>query len=173
MNRELRHWEYSFLMHTRNFGDKVRKGTNPFTGDKFEVPIDDGLTLPEKDAVTNVFAVYGFQGPEPNFEGYALYLPDDQSVRIRGGDLRGKDPITEFVVEIIVRELNDDILKAILEIAQAGNLALMSSVGGDIRLVDRPDDKKALERWPEAKPIQTTTELQTWIVDVIGGREIF
>lgn len=172
MGMKLSRWEYSFHLHTRNLGDTVRKTTNPFTGETIEVPIDDGLSQAERDALAKVLSTHGFKGPEPEGEGYALYLPNDQSVRIRGGELDGTRRITGFAVEIVVVELNEDILKIVLDMARSGNLALTSFTGDKVRLVSRPDDDKALKRWPDAKPVESTAELRAWLVDVTEGRRV-
>jgi hypothetical protein len=172
MDMELHKLEYTFYFHTRNLGDTVRKGTNPFTGEPVEFPIDEGLSQSERDALTKVLAAHGFNGPEPDGEGYALYLPNDQSVRIRSGEFDRTERIPGFAVEIIVLELTDDILKIMLDVAQSGNLALTSVTGEDVRLVSRPDDDKALKRWPDARPLESTAELRTWLVDVIEGRQV-
>jgi len=84
---KLGHWEYSFVLHTCRLGDRVRKATNPFTGDPVEFPIDDGLSVAERNGMRAVFASYGVHEPEADSEGYALYLPASASVRFRGGDL--------------------------------------------------------------------------------------
>jgi hypothetical protein len=169
---ELRNWEYSFYFHTRNLGTEVRKGTNPFTNEPVNFPIDDGLTKTERLAIAKVMTDHGFNGPERHGEGYALYLPEDQYIRIRGGDLRGAETTTGFAVEIVVLELTDDVLEIMLQIARAGNLAFTSVTGEDVRLVDRPSDAMTLERWPDAKLIETTGELKTWLVDTIEGRQV-
>lgn len=122
--------------------------------------------------MARILASHGFDGPEPDGEGYALYLADDQSVRIRGGELNGEYPITGFAVEIISLEVTDDILRIMLELARNGNLAFTSVVGDKALLVDRLDDEKSQQRWPDAKIVQTTADLRRWLIDEIGGRQV-
>ena len=101
--------EFTFCMHTCRPGDRVRKGKNPFTGAIVEFPIDDGLSISEREALCALFDKYAVEGPEPDFEGYALYLPENGSVRLQGfPDLQvapGK-PAIGLSVEIVVTKLS-------------------------------------------------------------------
>lgn len=64
------------MLHTCNLGDTARTGTNPFTGEPVEFPMDDGLTHEEMDAPQDVFEENGIDGPEPDGEGYAVFGPE-------------------------------------------------------------------------------------------------
>jgi hypothetical protein len=172
---KLRHWEYSFILATCNLVDRVRMAANPFTGGPIEFPIDDGLTVAERDGIRRVFARYGVQGPEADGEGYALYLPENGSVRFRGGpDLEDSGPRshTGFAVEIVVKDLIDNLLTFVLDVARQGNLAFMSSTGRHVRLVQESNDPKIKKRWPKAAMMPTTDALRTWLQNQIGGREV-
>jgi hypothetical protein len=118
--------EFSFYTHTCNFGNAVRTGTNPFTGEIMEFPVDDGMTEDEIDAVQDIFDDNGIEGPEPEYEGYAVYNDDGSSIRFRCHDLGAGDPITGIPIEIVVSNLTDEVLAIIIDVARAGNLALTS-----------------------------------------------
>jgi len=46
---------YSFVLLTCNLGSTTHSGTNPFTGEAVEFPIDDGLTEDEIEALQETF----------------------------------------------------------------------------------------------------------------------
>jgi hypothetical protein len=172
MALELTHWEYSFLLHTCNLGDAARTGRNPFTGEPVEFPIDDGLTDDEIDAIQDVFDENGIDGPEPDGQGYAVYGADGDCLRFRCNDLDAGEPISGIAAEAVVKELSDQILTVILDVARAGHLALTSSVGDCVRIPDRTPDAKLLKRWPDAQSLSSISELRQWFEDSIGGRQV-
>lgn len=137
MKSDSHKWFYSFYFHTRNLGKKVHRATDPFTGEARDIPIDDGLTASERKVLGSVLAKHGFKGPEPEGEGYALYLAEGQRVRVRDGDLMGTEPITGFAVEVTVLELTDEVLGVLLDLAKSGNLAFTSETGDNVRIVSR------------------------------------
>ena len=172
---ELTHWEYCFYQHTCHLGDRVRKATNPFTGEPVEFPIDDGLTAGECDDVRRVFEKFEVQGPEPHGEGYALYLPENESVRFRGGpDIDDPDgvPLVGFSVEIVVKNLSDDVLALVLDVARQGNLAFVSSTGESSALVNASNDPRIQKRWPNAGVIGTNNALRSWLESNIDRRRL-
>lgn len=173
MTLDLTHWAYGFLLHTCNLGDAVRTaGTNPFTGEAVVVPIDDGLSDDEIDALRDVFDENAIDGPEPEGEGYAVYGADGDSLRFRCFTFDGDHSICDIAAEVVVKQLSDDILTIILDVARAGNLALTSSVGDCVRIPGRRPDPKLLKRWPDAQPLSSISELRQWLQDSIGGRQV-
>jgi hypothetical protein len=169
---ELTHWEHSFLLHTCNLGESVRTGTNPFTGEAVEFPVDDGLTDDEIDALQDAFDENGIDGPEPDGEGYAVYGDEGDCLRFRCPDLDDGVPITGVAAEITVRELSNAVLAVVLDVARAGNLALTSTVGDCVRIVDRPPDRKMLERWPDAQTLSSVADLRQWLQESVGGQRV-
>ena len=131
---ELTHFEYTFGLYTSNLGEAVRTVQNPFTGKPVSIPIDRGLTEQEINAVKAVFDRNGLQGPEPEFEGYAIYGTGGDSLRFRGGDFDCGIAVIGFSVEIVVRHLMEAMLEIVLDAARAGNFALMSCVGDCVRV---------------------------------------
>lgn len=170
----IRRREFTFCMHTCRLGNRMRKGTNPFTGAAVEFPIDDGLSMGERSALRAVFDTYGVEGPEPEFEGYALYLPGNGSVRLRGfPDLAdAAAPAIGLSVEIVVEALSNDVLAFVLEVAREGNLALMSSTGKSVRLVTESKDPRVRMRWLDAALIATVADLRVWLEADVGSREV-
>lgn len=166
------HKEYSFYTHTLNFGDKVRKGTNPFTGEATEFPIDDGMTDEEIEAIQDIFDEYEIDGPEPEFEGYAMYSDEGSSLRFRCNDLDDCDLITGIPIELVTPTLMDEMLSIILQVARAGNLAFTSVTGEDVRIVDCVPTAVQLRRWPDARTVNSISELRDWLINVIGSREV-
>jgi hypothetical protein len=169
---KLTHWEYVFGLHTCNLGHLARRGTNPFTGESVEFPIDNGLTSSELAAVKKVFDRHNVNGPEPDYEGFALYGSSGNSLRFRGVEFDGNHAINGMEVEIIENTFSDTTLAIVFDVAKAGNLALMSSVGDCVRIVDRPPDGALLARWPDAETISTVPEFRHWVQNVIGGRQV-
>ena len=164
---------YGFFLHTCHLSDRVRKGINPSTGEPVEFPIDDGLTDVERNAVRRVFAKFGVEGPEPEFEGYALYIPGNGSVRFRGGEFEDDEmPIKGLDVEISVKKLSDDILRLVFEVARQGNLAFMSSIGDQVGLPSKSSGARSKKRWPEATIIESTDSLRSWLENQIGSRKV-
>ena len=169
-------WEYTFCLHTCRLGDRIREATNPFTGERIRIHIDDGLTSAELAAVRKHFDAYGVQGPEPEGEGYALYLPSNGSVRFRGGpdlDDTVSCALTGYAVEIVVSELSDDVLGFVHDVARHGNMAFMSSIGDEVCLVNEPISPKLKQRWPNAHMILTIRELRAWLENRIEGRMVY
>ncbi|MCA9077672.1 MAG: hypothetical protein KDA93_21780 [Planctomycetaceae bacterium] len=153
----------------------MQKRVNPFTGESLEIPIDDGLTETELESLITVFVNNRVEGPEPDCEGYARYDDDGGDIRFRGGELDGSNPIIGFMVEIVVRTLEDDHLNLILDVCRAGNFALESPVAGDgvdFLLVDRGPSERERKRWPECRVITKTDELRLWLDEQIGFREV-
>jgi len=169
---ELTHWSWSFYLQTCNFGDSVRTVPHPFANKTIIVPIDNGLTKEELKAVQAVFAENGIEGPEPDGEGYALYGDDGAKLRFLSRDLDGELPITGMVVEITVKELTDEFLRIVLDVARCGNLALTSSVGDQVRLVERIPTDSQLARWPDAKPVSSVADLRASLEHDIGGTQV-
>jgi len=166
------HLEFSFYTHTCNFGDAVRTGTNPFTGETTEFPVDDGMTEDEIDAVQDIFDDNGIEGPEPEHEGYAVFSDDGSSIRFRCHDLDAGDPITGIPIELVVPHLTDEVLTIIMDVARAGNLALTSVTGEDVRLIEKQPDSTQLKRWPDAATIGSVADLRDWLNNVIGSGEV-
>ena len=171
MARKLTHWEYSFLLHTCNLGESQVTRTNPFTGEPVIVHIDDGLSVEERRAIQAVFAEHGIEGPEPDFEGYAM-CSDDDSLRFRCDDLDGDAPISNFEVEVVVKQLSDELLAIVLDVARAGNLALMSSVGDCVRIAHDAPAATLIKRWPDAEPLSSIADLREWLQQKIEGRRV-
>ncbi len=164
--------EYSFYTHTLNFGDKVRTSTNPFTGETTRFPIDNGMTKEEIEAVQSIFDENGIDGPEPDFEGYAVYSDDGSSLRFRCNDLHDGHSITGIPIELVSVALTDEVLSIILDVARAGNLAFTSVTGEDVRTVDNVPTPLQLKRWPHAATIKSVADLRCWLTDIIGFREV-
>lgn len=167
--------EYSFTLYTRRLGERVRKTTNPFTGEPAESPIDLGMTAEERDAVRRVFHVYGIEGQEPDGEGYARYIAGNGSIRFRG-NLEMADsspwPTTSLGVEIVVMRLSDDVLVPVLDVARKGNLAFMSSWNEGVSLVEESDDPRIKRCWPGAGLIQSVEELRGWLESKVDSRAV-
>jgi hypothetical protein len=169
------HSEFSFVLHACRLGDRIRKATNPFTGELIVAPIDEGLTPAERKAILRVFRKYNVEGPEPEFEGYAFYLLGNGSVRFRGfADIEDTElhPVTSLAVEIVVKQLADDVLTFVLDVARQGNLAFMSSTADHVGLVNESDDPRIQKRWPDARTIATIEDLRSWLEVDIGGRRV-
>ncbi len=172
MALELTHWEYSFLMHTCNLGDQSGKATNPFTGETIEFPMDYGLTREEIDAIQDIFDENGVDGPDPDGEGYVMRRIQSESLRFLCYDLDAAEPIAEIAVEVIVKDLPDQVLTLILDVARAGNLALTSSVGDSVRIPGKKLSAEVKKRWPDAQSLSSISELRQWLQDSIGGRQV-
>jgi hypothetical protein len=166
--------EYSFNLYTCNLSDRTRPAVHPITRARLEIPVDDGLTPTERQALRVLFDEYGIAGQEPHGEGYAWYLPENGSVRLRGGpDLEATGQrLGGFAVEITVKRLTDEVLAFVLRAAREGNLALMSFIGDRVRLVNESSDPRIKKRWPDAKVIATVEALRSWLENEIGGRRV-
>lgn len=157
-------WEYSFQTESRNFGQKKQR-------EKL-VDIAEELTEEEIEAIREVFENHGIEGPEPEFEGYAVYGPKKERLRFRIYDLDDHEPIAGFSVEIAVRELTDETLQVIWDVAKAGNLALTNSVGRSVRILETKPTAKLLKRWPSVRSILSLSELKDWLINEIEGRQV-
>lgn len=166
--------EYEFNLHTCNLSDRTRPAIHPITRARLDIPVDEGLTPTERQALRATFDEYGITGQEPHGEGYAWYLPENGSVRLRAGpDLEATDKrLPGFAVEITVNRLTDGVLAFVLKVARQGNLALMSFTGDRVRLVKPLNDPRIKKRWPDAGVITTVDELRSWFEKEIGGRTI-
>jgi hypothetical protein len=167
--------EFSFLLHTCNLGEKTRTGVNPFTKETIHFPIDDGLSDSESDAVLEILESHGFEEPEEEGEGYVLSWSDRECLQLRSGAF---EPIAEGISSVEVELLSvgtipDQVLAIILEIAIAGNLALMSPTGEDVRVPAKAKLPQVLKRWPDAAVIETVDELRAWLTDTIEGRPVY
>ena len=165
----LTHLEFSFHLTTCNLSDRTRTFPNPFTGKPETVPVDDGLTADECSALRAVTHTAGFiKSPIPG-EGYELQLSQDEAIR-----LRGEIEVAQrgFEVEIVVRSLPDHLLDLVLPIAHAGNLALTSSTGEHVRLLEVPTTELIDKRWPNAPLVRSRPELRHWLDHVICARPV-
>ena len=164
--------EYSFYLQTLNFGDQFRTVINPFTGKTLEVPIDRGMTAAEIKSIQILFHENHVEGPEPEFEGYALRTDDGTSLRFRCHVLDADYSLTCIAVELVTPDPTDEVLNIILDVARAGCLALTSATGDGVRTIDDAPTSAQLARWPEAITIKTVADLRDWLSSTIGFREV-
>ena len=164
--------EYSFCAHTLNFGSIFRSVVNPFTGASVNMPIDRGMTDEEAKAVREVFKNNGIEGPEPELEGYATYGDNGSSLRFRCQKFDTINSIIGLSMELVTPELTDQYLSIILKVARSGNLALTSSTGEDVCVIDTQPNAVQLKRWPDAITIRSVVELRDWLENTIGYREV-
>lgn len=166
--------EYSFLLHTCNLGEqRPSRFVNPFTKEPVIEHLDTGLLEVERTALKRVFDKYGFEGPEPEAEGYVLRFASRGKLRWRSGTY---DPCplgaTSFPFELTSCSLTEEALTIILELAQAANCLLMSPFGEDVRIPASLESKAVRSRWPDAALIQSVDDLRDWLINEIGGREV-
>jgi hypothetical protein len=165
------HREYHFLLHTCNLGSRTKTVVNPFTGEEFQKPIDDGLSKQEIDALRESFAAHKVHGP---VNGGHLVGPvyGNEWVSLHTEfELGGASRVVSISVLLEIDELEDEVLEAILTIARNGNLALMSQLGKSVRIIDRQPTAKELARWPDAEKLSSLAELRQWIeVEIQGVR---
>ncbi len=171
MSLQLTHWEFSFQFHTSNLTEATRTQINPFTGEPIAIPIDNGLTEDETRRMLQVFEENGINGPEADGEGYAVYGSKGDSIRFRCSNLDDSIPVKAIACEVVVRELSDEVLAIIVDVARAGNMVLTSCTGDCARVVGRSLDAKVLTRWPDAEPLSSVDELRAWLQGTIGGRK--
>ena len=164
--------EFSFHLHTLNLGTTDRSGTNPFTGEAVDFHEDEGLTDDQIDGVQDVLDEYGFDGPEEDGEGYALYGDDGSSIRFRYMDLESGDAVCNVPVEITVPRITKDVLTILREVATAGGFALTSFTGEHARLIGASPTAAHRNRWPDVQSLRSMTEFRDWLVDTIGYREV-
>ena len=178
----LTHWEYVFNLHTRNLGDEIREDENPFTGEPTQFHVDLGLTPDEIAAIKVAFDRHEvafdrreFEGLAPFSEGYVAYGAGGDSLRFRCADLDEihSFPITGMSVDIVVRQLLDEYLEIVLDVASSGNLLLMDGYSDPVLTIDEEPSAKILARWPYSRSIRTIDELRSWIENEVGGRRVY
>lgn len=165
----MEHREFTFHLASCRLGDRRREVTEPFTGEKVSIPIDDGLTADENSALHKILAREGFVESDVPGEGYLLSLSATESLRLRSDFAPGGCGIA---AEIVVRKLTDQVVELLLEFICTGRLALMSSTGGDVRLPNVSLDPKVRRRWPDAPVIHFAADIRTWLEKVIVGRPV-
>jgi hypothetical protein len=153
-------------------GSETETLVSPFTGIPFDVPVDQGLTDRERQTVRDIFAEYGITGPEhTGNEGYGAYR--NHQAEFRCFELDGPNQIVAIQVDLVVTHLSDDLLKMILKLAIAANLALTSFHGKFARIVNRYPNRKMVARWPDAKKLSSVAELRTWLDEVIEPSRVY
>jgi len=167
MAQDLTHWEFSFTLHPGHL-DKVPQ----VIGDRTWM-IDAGLNEQQATQLRNWFAENEFSGPEPDMEGYVLYRADDESLRFRMWSLDDYKKVNGIPVEVVVKELGDNDLKLLLDVAQTANLMFTDFLNENVRFIARDPNQPELERWVDADRIDTIADLRVWLEDTIGGRKVY
>jgi hypothetical protein len=164
-------WEYSFCLHTCRLGDKVKRITNPFTGEILEVPIDIGLSVTEIDAVkvllSNHDAEYGSDD-----EFHHIRFVDGTLICLGLGDLNRKQPIVNVGVNLICPELSDEAVEYVHAVAKAAGTALITSANENAALTAPAEDPKVRRRWPDAAMVANTNDLAKWLKNIVVGRKV-
>jgi len=138
-----------------------------------EPSTEDGyMSDDDIQAIQDLFDELGVEGPEPEFEGYAFYAENGDSIRFRHPDLESGDVPSGIPIEVVVAELTEAHLKIIADVARVGNLALTSVTGEDVRLFGVKPTSKQLEMWPDAATIEGTADLRHWLNTIIEPREV-
>jgi hypothetical protein len=168
--RKLELW--GFGLHTRRLGDKVRRGTNPFTGEPFDAPIDDGLDDAERSRVRAILAEQGATGPDPDGY-YYIQFEDGTRLGLGFGELDGAHPVVGAAVEITGRHVSEGLLTLVLRIAREANMVLYGDDPNAVVLTHEPVDSRIQQRWPAATMIHTPAELRAWFEASVGSRPVF
>lgn len=164
------HREYIFVLNTCNVGESTESFVSPFTGTTHALPNDIALESDELSTLRTFFAESGIT-LDPDGEGYTVHWDKGDHLSFRG-DIHRSIPVRHIGVEVVVRQLSDEVLNLILRTARAGNMALTSSVGDCVRIVDREPDITLLARWPDATSLFSVIELRSWLESTIGGRGV-
>lgn len=150
--------------HTCNLGDAVRKGTNPFTGEPVEFPIDDGLSDSERMAVKQLLSEFHAIGPDPDGY-YQIVFSNDTSINVGAGALDGATPCIGIAMEI-EGPASQDVVRFARRLALEGNMAVSSAIDPDIvALVARSDDPRICERWPDAPILTNDDDFIKWVAE--------
>lgn len=150
--------------HTCNLGNAVRKGTNPFTGELVEFPIDDGLSDSERMAVQRLLSKFHAIGPDPDGY-YRIIFSDETSINVGAGALDGTSPCIGIALEI-EGPANSDVVRFARRLALEGNMAVGSAIDPDIvALVARSEDPRIRERWPEAPILTNDDDFIKWVTE--------
>lgn len=167
-------WNYSFILHTCNLGNTTKLIVNPFTRQQFEVPVDEGLTHYEIEAVKNIFSNNDVRLLEVIAdEAWATYA--NEHATFKCFDLDSSNRIDSIHAELVVAKLSDELLRMILALASDANLALISDhrkTHRFARIVGRPPDERLLERWPDMEELSSVSELRYWLTEQIKGDRV-
>jgi hypothetical protein len=163
--------EFTFHLHTCRLGGKVQRIPNPFTGEIFEMPIDDGLSAAEIKAVKKLLAEHkAAYGDDDEF--HVIRFSDDTTVRLGIGNLRTKRPIKSIGVELICPKLSDEAVAFVHAVATAAGAAFVTVDSENAALTAPSDDPKVRRRWPEASILAAPKDLARWLEKVVGGRKV-
>ena len=157
----------SIALHTCNLGGSVRTGTNPFTGEPVEFPIDDGLNHSELSAVRAILGEYSAAGPDPD-GCYKIVFTKNSYVNVCAGDLDASIPCVSIKLEI-EGPATHDILRFAHRLALDGNMSVGSIVDPDVvALVAEPRDPKVRRRWPTSPVLASNDEFIKWVQENLG-----
>ena len=158
--------DFSLHLHTCNVETSVRKVTNPFTGTPVEVPIDEGLTAAERDAVRAFLAEVG--AGEPDADTYCkIDLPDGSIVSVAIGTLDQEHACVAFAVECSTLTANT--VSFVFELARRGNMSIGSTVAPEIVALPSVAANDCMtRRWPMAQSAETPAQLRAWLRNYIN-----
>lgn len=149
-------------LHTCNLGNETRTGTNPFSGESVEFPIDKGLTESERDAIKLLLQQHNASEPSP--EGfYCIEFEGDSYMNVGAAALETEHPCISFKLELC-GPVTSKMLDFSRQLALAGNMTVGSIFDpGKVALVTDSDDPLIAKRWPNSPTLRTADEFNTWV----------
>jgi hypothetical protein len=165
--------EYTLGLYTLNLGDRVRKATNPFTGEPMEFYIDDGMTKAEVASVKRILEEMGATRADDS--GYRYFsLPNGTRVGVGGFARDLASGIQSIPVEFVVRgEFSTPEASLVLSIVPAGNLFIGSSADPHlVATASQVSDQRFHQRHKHSSIATDANALASWVKQKIGSRDV-
>lgn len=146
------------LYHTCNLGNKKTKVQNPFTGEMFETIRDDGLSVEELAAVTQLLAESKAKGPD-SYGIYSISFGDGAIAHVELDDGERSGACEGCVVTF--RKSTPQLARFVFDLSRAGNMIMTPAIADSVDLVTSEEQLKRIKhRWPNAKVLSSVEELQ-------------
>jgi hypothetical protein len=149
----------------------VRRIPNPFTGEIFEVPIDEGLSPAEVKAVKKLLADRKAEYGNDD-EYHRIRFDDGTTICLGFGNLKRKSPIIAVGVELVCPKLTEEAVAFVHSVAKAGGMAFVTGDNERAAVTTPNDAPKVRHRWPDASTLATPKDLARWLEKVVIGRKV-
>jgi hypothetical protein len=163
----------SFDIHlsTCNLGKTKTTSTNRFTGQTVETFVDDGLTVGECAAVTDLLSSVKAKGSNEHGP-FVVKFRDKGLAEVFIDGLDGSAPCDGCMVSI--RSVSPKLIDFVYELARQGNMLMIPVMEESISIVvSSEQQKKVRDRWPDAVVVGSSQELQILVQDGFGAWQAY
>lgn len=167
INRAVGNMSFDVFFHTCNLSDQTKQAVNPFTGETIQNPVGESVTSEERRALKQVLASAG--GSTPGEHGcYVPILADDSSAEVYFDGLADAPEFSGGMVAL--RGTSIELATFLYALADAGNLAMLPAMDGDITLVtSTANAKRVASRWPDAIVVESPDDLHAILTQGFDG----